>query len=177
MTCIIQNETIDSILNSYKADLGDSFEPYRNHVYRVYNFAIQAVTNQKDIETLTIAAPFHDLGIWTHKTFDYIQPSIDLAKGYCSANSIDKDTTAIIELIIGDHHKLTPIKTNELADIFRQADLIDLTFGLISKQVAKKDIREIKKAFPNKGFQLYLGKLFVLNLFRNPLRPLPMFRW
>ncbi len=176
MNCITQNETIDLILNSYKADLGVSFDQYRNHVYRVYNFAIQGVTNQKDIKILSIAAAFHDLGIWTNKTFDYINPSIDLAKQYCLINSIDTDTIADIELIIRDHHKLTQIKKHRLAEIFRQADLIDLSLGLIRKKIDYKFIRKIKETFPNKGFHLYLCRLFVRNLFLNPLRPLPMYK-
>ena len=176
MTCICQNETIDLILNSYKTDLGDSFEQYRNHVYRVYNFAIQRLTNQKDINTLNIAVAFHDLGIWTNKTFDYIKPSIDLAKQYCMKQSIDSITIAEIELIIEDHHKLTKIKKSELAEIFRQADLVDLTFGLISNQIDTKNIRIIKETFPNKGFHLKLFRLFIKNLIQNPLKPLPMYK-
>jgi len=176
MNCIVQNEIIDLILNSFKDDLADSFDQYRNHVYRVYNFAIQSITNQKDIKTLSIATAFHDLGIWTNKTFDYIKPSIDLAKQYCLINSIDTETIVEIELIIENHHKLTRIKKNELAEIFRQADLIDLTLGLIRKQIGKKNIRNIKNTFPNKGFHLNLCRLFIRNLFLNPLRPLPMYK-
>ena len=176
MACITQNDTIDLILNSYKVDLGDSFEQYRNHVYRVYNFAIQGLTNQRDIKTMSIAVAFHDIGIWTNKTFDYIQPSIDLAKLYCLINSIDTASIVDIELIIRDHHKLSKIKNNRLAEIFRQADLIDLSLGLIRKQIDNTVIRMIKNSFPNKGFHLYLCRLFMRNLFLNPLRPLPMYK-
>ncbi len=177
MNCITQNDTIDLILNSYKIDLGDSFEQYRNHVFRVYNFAIQGSTNQRDIKTMSIAAAFHDIGIWTNKTFDYIQPSINLAKLYCLNNSIDSDSIVDIELIIKDHHKLTKIKNNRLAEVFRQADLIDLSLGLISKQIDIKIIRKIKETFPNRGFHLYLCRLFLRNLLLNPLRPLPMYKF
>ena len=176
MTCVLQNETIDWILNSFKDDLGDSFERYRNHVYRVYNFAIQGVSDEKDIKILSIAAAFHDLGIWTNKTLDYIQPSVDLARHYCLINSIDNDTIVYIELLIRDHHKLTQIKKYHLAEIFRQADLIDLSLGLINRQIDNKVIRKIRKTFPNKGFHLYLCRMFVRNLFINPLRPLPMYK-
>ena len=177
MTCIVQNETIDLILNSYKDELGDSFEQYRNHVYRVYNFALQGLTNPKDINTLSIAVAFHDLGIWTNKTFDYIQPSIDLARHYCLVNAIDADIVADIETIIEDHHKLTRIKKSKLAEIFRQADLIDLTFGLIRNQTSHKDISNIKGTLPYKGFHVYLCRLFVINLLHNPWKPFPMYKW
>lgn len=177
MNCITHNETIDLILNSYKNELADNFEQYRNHVYRVYNFASKGVADQKDSKTVAIAAAFHDLGIWTNKTFDYIQPSIELAKHYCMANSMDSETCAEIEMIIENHHKLTKIKKSELAEVFRQADLIDLTWGLIRKQIDRKTIRTIKAAFPNKGFHLNLSQLFIKNLFLNPFKPLPMYKW
>jgi HD superfamily phosphodiesterase len=33
-----------------------------------------------DLEKIAAAAVFHDLGIWTDRTFDYIAPSIALAR-------------------------------------------------------------------------------------------------
>ena len=39
------------------------------------NFCI-AFVGRSDIEKIAVAAAFHDLGIWTNKTFDYIPPSI-----------------------------------------------------------------------------------------------------
>jgi hypothetical protein len=63
-----------------------------------------------------------------------------------------------------------------LAEQFRQADMIDLTFGLIGNRVDRKQARDIRKAFPNKGFHITLCKLFAKNLFKNPLRPLPMYK-
>ena len=76
MNCITQNEIIDLILDSHKDDLGDYFESYRNHVYRVYNLAITNVTSDRDSKIVSIATAFHDLGIWTNNTFDYLKPSI-----------------------------------------------------------------------------------------------------
>ena len=63
MHCITQNEIIDSILISYKEDLGRYFEQYRNHVFRVYNLALPYMSDNKDIEIISIASAFHDLGI------------------------------------------------------------------------------------------------------------------
>jgi len=176
MTCIENNETIDFILGSYKKDLGADFEPYRNHVYRVFNFAILNVKTDREIKILGIATAFHDLGIWTNNTFDYLMPSIELAKKYCLMNCIDNDSINEIEIIIGEHHKLTRIKNNRLAEIFRQADLTDLSLGLIHNGIDKKSIRYIRAMFPNKGFHFKLVRLFFENLLVNPLRPLPMYK-
>ncbi len=176
MDCIKQNEIIGSILSSHSKDLGKYFEQYRNHVYRVYNFAVPYVTLERDIEILSIAAAFHDLGIWTSDTFDYLKPSIALAKEYSMANGLDAETTVEIETIIDLHHKVTPIEDSKIAEIFRQADLVDLTLGLIRNGRDRRDIRMVKEAFPNKGFHVYLLILFFKNFMNNPLRPLPMYK-
>lgn len=176
MSCVTQNEIIDSVLDPHKKDLGKYFESYKNHVYRVYNFAITDVTSDREIKILSIAAAFHDLGIWTNNTFDYLKPSIDLAKKYCIENSIDNETIAEIEIIIDDHHKLTKAKRSRLAELFRQADTADLTFGFVGKQIDGEQVRDIRKIFPNKGFHITLCKLFAKNLIKNPFKPLPMYK-
>ena len=176
MNIIEQNKIIDSILNTYKDFLGKEFEQYRNHVYRVYNFAMLCEPMQCDDRIVSIASVFHDLGIWTNQTFDYLGPSIDLAKEYCIQNSIDNVTISEIEMIIDNHHKLSKVKTSQLAEVFRLADLIDLSLGLFRNGIEKRNIREINKIFPNKGFHLNLCRLFLKNLLINPLRPLPMYK-
>jgi hypothetical protein len=171
-----QNEIIDSILYSYKNDLGKYFEQYRNHVYRVYNFAVPYAILEREIKILSIAAAFHDLGIWTHSTFDYLQPSIALVKKYSEANNLDPETIREIETIINNHHKLTRVEISKLAEIFRQADMVDLTWGLIRNRRKISDIKMMKNVFPNKGFHVTLTKLFFNNLLKHPLKPLPMFK-
>ena|ERR1035437_8194179 len=176
MKYIKQNEIIDFILHSYKEDLGIDFELYHNHVYRVFNYAIANITSDLDHRKIAIAVAFHDLGIWTNNTFDYINPSKALAKKYCVIHSIDDASIVDIERMIDDHHKLTKITDNELSEVFRQADLTDLSWGLIHRSMKQTDIRKIKQLFPNKGFHRNLCGLFFKNLFINPLRPLPMFK-
>ena len=31
---------------------------------------------------IAVAAVFHDIGIWSNKTFDYLEPSVALAREY-----------------------------------------------------------------------------------------------
>jgi len=177
MNYIRENEIIDDILNAYRGELGRDYEQYRNHVYRVYNFALPNTVSEQDIGTLTIACAFHDLGIWTSRTFDYIAPSVDLAKKYCAAHKIGGDVIAEIEIMITEHHKLSKVKRSVLAETFRQADLTDLTLGIIHKGTWRKEIGPIQEIFPNRGFHLNLWRLFLKNLLVNPLRPLPMYKW
>ncbi|WP_042479531.1 hypothetical protein [Solitalea canadensis] len=174
---IEKDETIDSILNVYKTDLGHYYEPYKNHVYRVFNFAVSSINSKEDLQKLAIAAAFHDIGIWTNSTFDYLQPSIKLARNYCLTNELTPETTAEIELMIDDHHKLNKVTTSALAELFRQADLVDLSLGLIGNGHEKEYIKAVRNKFENKGFHWFLVKAFLKNLVKNPLNPLPVVKF
>jgi HD superfamily phosphodiesterase len=69
--------TIDQVLDDHASVLGHDRIAYRNHVYRVVNLCL-AVDGDTPVglEKLAVAAVFHDLGIWTDHTFDYIAPSL-----------------------------------------------------------------------------------------------------
>src|SRR5262245_14335750 len=76
--------TIDDVLNGHATALRDDFGGYRNHVYRIANLC-GAIAGRGELEKIAVAAVFHDLGIWTSGTFDYIAPSIALAHDYLVA--------------------------------------------------------------------------------------------
>ena len=98
--------TIDNVLNDHATALRDDFFAYRNHVYRIVNLCA-AIVGRSELEKIAVAAVFHDLGIWTNGTFDYIAPSIALAHDYLVACA-HQDWTTEIEGMIADHHKITP---------------------------------------------------------------------
>ena len=63
--------------------------PYRNHVYRVTHLCLPvAGDNAVELEKLAVAAVFHDLGIWTNHTFDYIGPSVALAREHLATRGL-----------------------------------------------------------------------------------------
>jgi hypothetical protein len=176
MKQIITNNIIDEILNAYREELATNYEPYRNHVYRVYNFSLTQLDSKEDLEKLSIAAAFHDIGIWTNKTLDYLEPSTTLAREYCRKQNLSISDTNEVEMMINNHHKLSNVKSSVLAETFREADLIDLSLGLVSKGRKREQIKLIRELFPNKGFHLFLIKLFLKNLITNPSNPFPIFK-
>lgn len=176
MKPLLKHSTIDSILNSFQYELGKNYEAYKNHVYRVYNLAAIQVQSNESLEKLAIAAAFHDIGIWTNHTLDYLEPSAILAKVYCIRQNFNPIQITEIEIMIHNHHKLSQVKGSKLAEIFRQSDLIDLSFGLFSFGRSRNDIRLIRLSFPNRGFHLFLLKLFLRNLLSHPLHPFPIFK-
>src|SRR5260370_33688861 len=100
---------------------------YRNNVYRVENLWLAIVGDSRvEREKIAVAAVFHDLGIWTNNTFDYIAPSVAIARKHLTARGL-AEWIPEIEAMIVDHHKVTPSRANpqSLGESFRRADWID----------------------------------------------------
>ena len=166
--------TIDDLLNEHATALRDDFPGYRNHVYRIVNLCV-AFVGRSELEKIAVAAVFHDLGIWTNGTFDYIAPSIALAHDYLVAHARE-DWTAEVEGMIADHHKITPSTSDSdsLVEAFRRADWIDVTRGLRGFGIPRSFVARLFATWPDAGFHWRLVTL-TLNRFRShPLSPLPM---
>jgi len=143
---------IEGILQYYSVALGPNYNAYRNHVYRVYHIALLFVNKQlgiEDEEVLRIASAFHDLGIWTHQSMDYIGSSEDLCHNYLEENQMT-DLAPKINTVIHFHHKLVPYegKFADLAEPFRKADIVDLSFGYIHHSLPKSFYKNLKEEFP-----------------------------
>ncbi len=168
---------IEDILDQHRPALGHHYDKYRHHVYRVVNFTeLLCDKAEHDSDTLAVAAAFHDIGIWTSGTFDYLAPSVALAKEYIAGKqlSLSEET---VEQIISNHHKVTTYQDNKLAEAFRKADLVDLSLGIISHGVSGKEIAGIYDTFPGEWFHRFiLGEIFK-NALRHPLNPLPVMKW
>jgi hypothetical protein len=81
MALLTEISAIDTVLLAHKGVLGDDFTGYRNHTYRVANLCVAFAPDRAgQLERIALAAAFHDLGIWTDGTFDYLEPSVRLAR-------------------------------------------------------------------------------------------------
>lgn len=171
-----QHPTIETLFVSYKDNIGNDVEKYKNHVYRIFNYSLYLSKNE-DEEKYAIAAFYHDVGIWTNNTFDYLQPSIDLAKNYLIQIQ-KKNWSDEISLMIDNHHKTSSYKGNfeTTIEIFRKADWTDVSLGMIHFEIPSAFIKQVEKQFPYKGFHFFLTKMFTKNFFQHPLKPLPMFK-
>src|ERR1700746_2578978 len=124
--------TVEEVLDDHASELGHDLIAYRNHVYRVVNLCLAIVGDSRgEIEKIAVAAAFHDLGIWTNNTFDYIAPSVAIARKHLTAQGV-AEWIPEIEAMIVDHHKVTPsrAKPQSLVESFRRADWIDVSRGL-----------------------------------------------
>lgn len=180
MTIQTQIPLLDDILSNWTSRIGDDFEGYKNHVYRMLNicFYLRPDASADEKKKLIIAAAHHDIGIWSDHTVDYLPPSLIQAQQYLEHNGL-ADWTQEINLIIDEHHKITHTKFPQfpLVELFRRADLVDFSLGLVKHGVPKSFINELKAAFPNAGFHKNLMRLTWLQIKKQPLNPAPMMKW
>ncbi|MEM7356153.1 MAG: HD domain-containing protein [Acidobacteriota bacterium] len=180
--------TIEAILEAHRDALGDDHAAYRNHVYRVWHYAVAfcggpvsdtvEAVSEADKEKIAVAGCFHDLGIWTHGTFDYLEPSADMARQYLAEQGRPEDFHDVGRMI-HQHHKITRFKAPDgaLVEAFRRADWLDVTQGRRRFGLDRATSRAIYRAFPSLGFFRRLQQLSLKRLREAPLRPLPMFKW
>ena len=170
---------LDELLQQHAAALGADLTAYRNHCCRVINFcAALTASDAERLKKMQIAAAFHDLGIWTDGTFDYLDPSEQRARTYLTQQN-QMDAAPEIGAMIQQHHKVTPYSRDpeDLAEAFRKADLVDVSGGLITFGIPRAFVREVRAHFPNAGFHKRLVQLSGKRLLSHPLSPMPMMRW
>ncbi len=171
---------VDEVLGGWKDVIGRDYVGYRNHVYRMIHFCVAQLDCSGEVtEKIIIAGCFHDLGIWSNRTFDYLPPSVALAKDYLSRNGLE-DWIPEIELMISTHHKLGRYDdetNNPLVEVFRRGDLVDFSLGLVKWGLPKTYIKGIQSQFPNAGFHRCLVRVASGWFLKHPLNPLPVVKW
>ncbi len=176
MEIITEYFLLEELFSSFESILGNDLHKYKNHVYRIFNYAA-FLKEEQELEKFAIASFFHDVGIWTHHTFDYLAPSAQLAKDFLADRNSTIDPEEIA-LMIDNHHKVSSYKGKfeEHVEIFRKADWTDVTMGAHHFEIPSSFIRKVEKQFPYKAFHFKLVKLFSGNFLKHPTSPLPMFK-
>ena len=175
---------VDEILTRHQNDVGDLFPAYRNHVCRMLNYCFalsESAANpcsDEERRKLIIAGCFHDLGIWPGGSLAYLEPSIALANVYLIETG-QSDWSDEIGRMINQHHKLRAVRgdTSRLVELFRRADLIDVSLGLQRFGLSQSFVQQVSGAFPNLGFHKALVRLGIKQLIRSPWNPMPMIKW
>lgn len=171
---------IDKILKEYQTVIGKDYQGYLNHCKRVAACCLILCQDrsQEVCEKIAIAVAFHDIGIWTAKTIDYIEPSVEQMYNYLVSNQL-LDWQEEITLMISEHHKLTITQCLEypLVEYFRQADYADFSFGFLRSNIPLSEFKKLTQQYPNAGFHKTLMSLGIKRLFQKPWSPLPMFKW
>ncbi len=172
-------EHIDSILEPWKGVIGQDYEGYRNHVVRMATFCLMLrPCHPIDQRKIEIAACFHDIGIWTDDTLDYLPPSVIPARAYLDELELTEWAPEISEMIL-EHHRLREIRNGvtPLVELFRKGDLVDFSRGMVKFGLSGKAVRDVMRRFPNAGFHRMLVRRTGKWVVRHPLNPLPMMKW
>lgn len=176
---VVEEPTIEAILGEWRAAIGPAFDGYRGHVYRVFNVCLQLrACDADERRKLAIALAFHDLGLWSAQTVDYLPPSEAEAAAWLARNGLAAWTDEI-RLIIGMHHRLRPWRdpATPLVEVLRRADLVDFSLGAVRAGVPRAFLRRLSATFPNAGFHRFLFARARGWCLRHPLRPMPFLRW
>ncbi|HUP90932.1 MAG TPA: hypothetical protein VM074_01695 [Solimonas sp.] len=166
-------------LAPHRAALGRDLPAYLNHVRRVLCFYVLLCERQKlrPDPAAAAAAAYHDIGIWTDRTFDYLEPSsAGLARALAAAGKPELlDAGAAMVLW---HHKLTPADPHlpYATELFRRADWIDVSLGLLRFGLRFSTVGSVRRRYPNLGFHWRLVQLTCRQFLRRPWNPLPMLR-
>ncbi|MCW3091286.1 MAG: hypothetical protein JWP81_2355 [Ferruginibacter sp.] len=171
------NKIIEELLPTFALVIGKDYCRYKNHIYRVFLNCLLMDDDKMNEEKYAIAAVFHDIGIWTGSTFDYLSPSGEQAGNYLLQKG-KRCLTGEITAMIYWHHKISQYhgEHEKTVETFRKADWIDVTFGLIHFGVDIQKTKEAGKAFPTLGFHRFLVRAALKNFLGHPLKPLPMFK-
>jgi len=169
---------LEAILERHRADLADDFTAYRNHACRVATICLSQVGADGDAaEVVAITAAFHDLGIWVARTFDYLEPSVGLARTYLDASGRAAWLPAVTAAI-REHHRITPYRGEHawLVEPFRRADWMDVSGGLAAWGMSRERYLAARARWPGAGFHRLLARLAWRHARRHPLNPLPMLK-
>lgn len=169
---------IEDALAAWAPAIGSARAAYRGHVYRVFNFSRRLLGSAHVDRELALASVFHDLGIWSDRTFDYLAPSLARARDHLTQRELGV-SGATVAHAIDNHHVLRRIRGGPSADVseaFRRADLVDLTRGFVPFGLDRGFVRDVLRAFPNQGFHRFLLRTAVAWTFSHPLRPVPVLR-
>jgi hypothetical protein len=179
MTIHARLPLLDEILSPWTEAIGADLAGYRNHVYRIVNFSLaMRVCTDDERRKLITAACFHDLGIWSDHTVDYLPPSIARARGYLNDRGLEH-WLPDVEPMIAFHHQLTAHADDArpLVEVFRRADLVDVSLGIVRFGLPRSYVARVKAQFPNAGFHRRLVRLAATGFLTQPLRPLPFIKW
>ena len=169
---------LDELLEAHATVLGRDLTAYRNHTYRVVNLCVaQCSTDPRQLEKIAIAAAFHDMGIWTDGTFDYLTPSVRLATTHLVQSDRSEWIPEISAMIL-EHHKISPYRGDPswLVEPFRRSDWVDVTRGLVTFSLSRRFLREVLSTWPSAGFHRKLVELELRRLRTHPWNPLPMLK-
>lgn len=130
---------------------------------------------KENYPAIAAAIAFHDIGLWTDNTLQYIEPSTKRARMDLKSD-FSYSELELIHNIIYWHHKITEYTeekegfNQKVIEAVRKADWIDATKGIITKGMPRQHIQTVESMIPEEGFHMCLinfgPKLYGYNIYR-----------
>lgn len=156
-----EHEVIDRELEQFKPVLGEDYDGYRGHIYRVFTYTMHYLGGSSPHEeVIATALVYHDIGLWTDNRLEYIDVSIKRAIDNVGERYSEDEKQLIYDIIYWHHKIFGPFKglNKEVVNAAINADYIDVFGGLMKFGMPRKHIKAVKAAIPNAGFHLTLVK-------------------
>ena len=74
---ISEHPTVEELLTVHKDVIGNDYDAYRGHIYRVLTYSIHILGTKGPIDIIAAALVYHDIGLWTDKMLNYIGMIMD----------------------------------------------------------------------------------------------------
>lgn len=185
---------MDACLSKYKQEFGGAYDVYRNHCLRVLSFARYILITesgfsdaqvQRAMPLMEVALAYHDMGLFTDLTLEYLDPSAARAERDLK-DTLSADDLLLVQNIILWHHKVSPwsgadVEGNAIVNAVRKGDWIDATtclFGgaFVRKGVSSGNIVAAHTDLPEMGFGKFLMAIMPWGSYASKLNPGLSFR-
>ena len=181
ITIITRNDYVENHLGKFRDMIGDDYEGYRNHIYRVLTYTMHFLDGDDNyISVIATALVYHDIGLWSAGTLAYLKPGVELSRKECEF-MFSTDSKNLLEAIILNHHKIWPVQGSPIVEAVRKADWIDASYGVFNKGMPRKYIAAVQAAIPNAGFHKTLiefgPRLHGSNVFAILSEIITIFKW
>ena len=154
------------------------FAGYTGHVARVLAFYAGLAPGHAAPEAVQVAGAFHDLGIWTARSWDYLAPSVRLARDHLTPRAGRTSPTRwSASSWSTTSSSRTAASFQETVETFRRADLVDLSLGAVRFGLPREAVRRVRATHPNAGFHRRLTEIGGRWALGHPAHPLPMVHW
>ncbi|MEM7435988.1 MAG: phosphohydrolase [Myxococcota bacterium] len=158
---VTQSDHIEGLLARYREAIGDDFDGYRGHIYRVLSYSLHFLGgDETQRPTIEAALVYHDIGLWSDKALAYLEPSISRAQQDNEAEGWGHDPQLLHDIIYW-HHKLTPFRgpNADVVNAVRKADWVDASAGLVRMGMPKACVAEVRRTIADAGFYETLKRI------------------
>lgn len=158
---ITNSEYVEDLLNRYKTEIGSDYDGYRGHIYRVLTYSMHFIGgDERYLPVIAAALVYHDIGLWTDKQLDYLEPGCKRAAEEFAGRYSEEELQLLNDIIYW-HHKVTPFEGPhaDVVNAVRKADWIDATKGIVNQRMPSAHVKQVEAAIPNAGFHKTLAEI------------------